>query len=58
LERKIEITRRFTGFGLPLIENGQLTAVVDRVFNLSEAGEAHHYMEANANTGKIVLRVP
>jgi putative PIG3 family NAD(P)H quinone oxidoreductase len=58
LERKIEITRRFTGFGLPLIENGQLTAVVDRVFNLSEAGEAHRYMEANANTGKIVLRVP
>jgi len=31
--------------------------VVDRVFDLHEAAEAHAYMEDNQNAGKVVLRV-
>ena len=29
--------------------------VVDKVFPLAEASEAHRYMESNANFGKIIL---
>jgi putative PIG3 family NAD(P)H quinone oxidoreductase len=56
-EFKIELTRQFKEFGLPLIEQGKLVAVIDRVFELAEAAEAHRYMESNANTGKIILKV-
>lgn len=42
---------------LPRFESGELFPVVDRVFDLHEAAEAHAYMEENRNAGKIVLRV-
>jgi putative PIG3 family NAD(P)H quinone oxidoreductase len=58
LERKIEITRRFREFATPLLAQGRLVPVIDRVFELAEASVAHHYMENNANFGKIVLKVP
>ena len=34
-----------------------VSPVVDRVYPLAEAQQAHEYMESNANTGKIVLSV-
>jgi len=57
LEAKIEITRRFCEFGLAALAAGNLRPVVDRVFPLAEAAEAHRYMEAGQNFGKIVLKV-
>ena len=42
---------------LPRFESGELFPVVDRVFDLREAAEAHAYMEDNQNAGKVVLRV-
>jgi hypothetical protein len=33
------------------------SVVVDTIFSLAEAATAHAMMEANKNTGKIVLRV-
>lgn len=42
---------------IPRFESGELFPVVDRVFDLHEAAEAHAYMEDNRNAGKIVLRV-
>lgn len=42
---------------LPRFESGELFPVVDRVFDLHEAAQAHTYMEENRNAGKIVLRV-
>jgi NADPH:quinone reductase-like Zn-dependent oxidoreductase len=42
---------------LPRFESGELFPVVDRVFDLHEAAEAHAYMEDNQNAGKVVLRV-
>ena len=34
---------------------GQLTPVVDRTYPPAQVAEAHRYMEASGNIGKIVL---
>ncbi|MFF4342936.1 NAD(P)H-quinone oxidoreductase [Kitasatospora sp. NPDC001540] len=39
----------------PLIEDGTVSVVVDRVLPLADAAEAHRLMEAGGHTGKIVL---
>ncbi len=57
IEEKIALTNRIKRHVLPLIASGAIKPVVDRVFPLSEAAEAHRYMESNANFGKIVLEV-
>jgi NADPH:quinone reductase-like Zn-dependent oxidoreductase len=70
-EAKIEITRMFMKhqaiYGsimgtkaelvelLPLFDNSSLKPVVDKVFPLSEAKNAHQYMEAGKHFGKIIL---
>jgi tumor protein p53-inducible protein 3 len=41
---------------MPDFQNGKLKPIIDKVFNLSEAAEAHKYMESNANIGKIILK--
>jgi len=40
---------------VPLLASGRAKVIVDRTFPLGDVGEAHAYMEANANFGKIVL---
>jgi NADPH:quinone reductase-like Zn-dependent oxidoreductase len=57
LEEKADITRRLMEFALPRFADGRLVPVVDSVYPLSQASEAHRYMETNANFGKIILRV-
>jgi tumor protein p53-inducible protein 3 len=57
VEDKIDLTRRFADFALPLLEDGRLKPVIDSVWDWEKADEAHEYMEQNRNTGKIVLRV-
>jgi NADPH:quinone reductase-like Zn-dependent oxidoreductase len=39
------------------IEQGRLTPVVDRVFPLEEAREAHAYIETKRARGKVVLQI-
>ena len=39
-----------------LIAEGTLKTVVDRVFPLSEAAEAHRYLASRAQFGKVILR--
>jgi NADPH2:quinone reductase len=56
LEQKAQLTQEFASRVLPLFEDATLVPVVDRVYALEEVGEAHRYMESNANFGKIVLR--
>lgn len=41
----------------PLVEEGALRPIMDRVFPLRDAGAAHSYMEAGEHIGKIVLEV-
>lgn len=57
LEEKIEATRAFERDAGERIASGELEPIVDRVFPLERAAEAHRYMERNANFGKIVLRL-
>ncbi len=57
LTQKAALTADFAAYALPRFADGRLTPVVDRVYDWSEAAEAHRYMASNANVGKIVLRV-
>ena len=40
---------------LEMALDGRITVPVDRTFRLSEAGEAHAYMDERRHIGKIVL---
>ena len=37
------------------LEQGRMTAVVDRTFTMSRIADAHRHMEANEATGKLVV---
>ncbi len=54
---KIRLTQDFTSLAMPLFEVGTLKPVIDRVFDWTYVADAHRYMSANRNEGKIVLRV-
>jgi NADPH:quinone reductase-like Zn-dependent oxidoreductase len=41
-----------------LVAGGRAKPVVDRVFGLSEAADAHRYLEEGRQLGKVVLRIP
>ena len=41
----------------PLLENGAIRPLIDRVFPLTEAAAAHTLMESNRHVGKLLLRV-
>ena len=41
----------------PLIESGAFRPIVDRIFPLEQAAEAHAYLEAGDHLGKVVLTV-
>lgn len=55
LERKIALTQRFIAEVLPLFDSGALRPVIDSRYGLDRIGDAHSYMESNANVGKIVV---
>ena len=57
LNEKIDITQRFQQQWLPLLANGRIAPVIDRVFPIAEVAAAHRYMEENQNFGKIILAV-
>ncbi len=50
-------TKRELEVQMPLIAQGRLKPVVDRVFPLAAAAEAHRYLAARKHFGKVVLRV-
>lgn len=56
-EVKALIAAELRQFIWPLLFSGQITPCVDRIFNLSDAADAHRYMESNKHFGKIVLAV-
>lgn len=55
LEEKALATRLFEKSVLPHLASGRIRTVVDKVFPLAQAADAHRRMEANENFGKIVL---
>ena len=42
---------------LVLMGEGELKPVIDRVFPLEELAEAHRYLEAGRQTGKIIIDI-
>lgn len=54
---QIGLTRAFEAYTLAWFENKTLVPVIGKVFAFEEVQEAHRYMEANKNAGKIVLKV-
>lgn len=57
IDEKIAITQRFLERWLPELKRGVLQPIIDTVFPLAQTQQAHEYMEANRNFGKILLKV-
>jgi len=56
IEEKGAATSAFADEVLPLLRDGSLQPVVDRVFPLDAASEAYDLMASNATFGKVILR--
>ena len=57
LAYKAQLVKAFADKYLHHFETGSMKPVIDSVFKLEDIAEAHHYIEANKNTGKIVIEV-
>ena len=57
VDERIAIARGVVTDLIPALADGRLKPVIDRVFELHQAAEAHAYMESGAQIGKIVLKV-
>lgn len=57
LAYKIDLTRDFAAYMLPLFEDGKLKPVIDSIYDWTDVQAAHRRMENNENAGKIVLRL-
>ena len=57
IDEKIGVTQRFMNRWLPELERGRIRPIIDTIFPLAQAQQAHEYMEANRNFGKIILKV-
>ena len=57
VEFKAEIARNLREHVWPLLESGRIRAVIDSVFPLEQAMQAHELMESSNHIGKIVLQV-
>jgi NADPH:quinone reductase-like Zn-dependent oxidoreductase len=42
---------------LPRFDSGDLRPVIDSTFSLDDIADAHRHMEADANVGKILLKI-
>lgn len=54
---KFDIKIQLLNVVWPLLARGEIKPIVDKVFELERANEAHAYMESGAHRGKIVLAV-
>ena len=57
LDEKAAIVAAVREHVWPLLEGSRVRPVIDRVFPLAEATEAHRLMESSTHIGKILLRV-
>jgi len=57
LNYKGDLVSRFWAHAEERFVSGQFKPVVDKVYKLEEAQEAHMYMETNASNGKIILEM-
>jgi NADPH:quinone reductase-like Zn-dependent oxidoreductase len=57
LGEKLDVVARFAREVLPLLADGRVKPVVERVYPLDEISAAHEAMAANTNFGKLILTV-
>jgi NADPH:quinone reductase-like Zn-dependent oxidoreductase len=57
LEEKFMIRDRFMQKWMPVLEEGKIAPVLDRVFDIRDAEAAHKHMQQSKHIGKILLRV-
>ena len=57
LTDKRAIAQRFVQRWLPLLKEGKIKPIIDRVFPLADAASAHAYLERSQHVGKVVLQV-
>ena len=57
LAEKLALTDGVRRSILPLLADGALHPVVDSIYDLADAAKAHDHVAANANFGKVMLRV-
>ena len=57
LAEKIEITRQFKQRFWGLLQSGKLRPIVDTIFPIQRAQDAHDHVRQNLNTGKVILEV-
>lgn len=57
VEQKALIARSLQEHVWPLLEAGTVRPVIDRIFPLEQAAEAHRLMESNRHIGKLVLQI-
>ncbi len=57
LDYRIKLVKDFSAFALEKFAVCKLHPVIDKVYNWKDAAEAHKRIEANKNTGKIVLEI-
>ena len=56
-EEKVQIKSRFMEQFWPQVEAGTIRPVIDSVYPIQQAEEAHRRMAENPNIGKVVLKV-
>jgi NADPH2:quinone reductase len=57
VEKKAAIAQALERIAWPLISEGKIKPVIDRVFPLEEAADAHRLMESSTHIGKIMLAI-
>ncbi|MBD0370184.1 MAG: NAD(P)H-quinone oxidoreductase [Pyrinomonadaceae bacterium] len=56
-EEKAAATRSFEKHVLPLLKQGLVRPVIDKIYNLEEVRDAHTRLESNESFGKVVLMI-
>ncbi|WP_338040294.1 zinc-binding dehydrogenase [Methylocucumis oryzae] len=54
---KVAIAKQLAQQVWPLFNSGHIKPIIDKVFILEEAAQAHDYMESSRHIGKIILKV-
>lgn len=54
---KVEIKERFMEQFWPMLLDGTIQPIIDSVYPIEQANEAHQHMAENKNIGKIILKV-
>ena len=57
VEEKVDITQRFVARFWPFLESGSIRPVIDKVFPIQQADEAHQYVRDYRNIGKVILKI-